>query len=268
MSRPDDVPVEMTRHEIDDAAAEHLLRGSAAAGQEPLVLLLSQLRSMSSQAPQPSAALAAILRDGFTPEPSAAAPPVPEGSRWGRRFAAVAGMSLTVKVLAGTGVAVAAVGTAAGAGVLPEPVRDGVNSVVRTLTPFEIDSTGPAPTPSSPTRPAPVQPAPAVQPTPRPSRRPRRWTLRPAAPPRRSCRPAPGTGGPRPVPAPVAPGADRRPASPQAEQRPQQRSEAPGRPASPRPSPQGGSPGRERPEAPEAPESPAADARASSSPRR
>jgi hypothetical protein len=289
VSRPDDVPVEMTRSGIDDAAAERLLRGSAAAGHEPLGLLVSQLRSMSSAAPQPSAALAAVLRNGFTPAASAAAPAVPEGSRWGRRVAGLAGMSLAVKVLVGTGVALAAVGTAAGAGMLPDPVRDRVGSVVRTLTPFELDSTNPTPTPtpSTPVHPVPAQPTPPALPTPAPMEAPVRGTA-----PQELPTAAPATGGPRPVPAPVAPGADRRPASPQAEQRPQQPTEAPARPASPRPSPQSGSPERERPgsaptagaaprsappeapqapepvETPDQPESPAVDAPAAGGPRR
>lgn len=248
MKRSDDVPGEMTRHEMDDAAAERLLRGSAAAGQEPLGLLLSQLRAMGTVAPEPSAALAAMLRDGIPPA-AAVAPPVLEAARRRRRVAAVAGMSLAVKLLAGTGVAVAAVGTAAGAGVLPEPVRDGVSSVVRTLTPFDPDGGEQAPRPAGP---APVQPA--------------RPTLPTAAP----------------VPAPAAPGVDRRPASPQAEQRPQQspqqRAGRPSRPAQPEAPPRGaGSPGeRPGPATPaeagprraDLPRNPAADARAAGSPRR
>lgn len=219
----DDAPAEMTPHEIDDAAAERLLRGAAASDQEPLTALLAQMRSMSAQVPEPSPALAALLHDGFTPGASSAtAPAAPvQGSRWGRRLATAAGLSLGMKVLAGTGVALAAVGTAAGAGVLPDPVSDRVGSIVRTLTPFGGEQDR-EPATTVPARPAPVSPTATTPtlPSPAPMEQPARGTapqVPPTLPPSAGSRPTPapqpGASRPQERPTPPAPSEQRAPQS-------------------------------------------------------
>lgn len=245
MSRPDDVPSEMTSHEMDDATAERLLRGSAAPEQadlEPLGLLLSEVRALGLHAPEPSPALAALLRDGFTP--AAAAPsPAPAAVSWRRRLGALAGASLGAKVLLGAGVAVAAVGSAAGAGVLPEAVEDRLRDVFSAVTPFQTqpgDRVDPLPVPASPSA-TPSRATPTL-PTPAPLSSPARGTA-PSAVPAATPTPQPPL---RPLPEPAASQAEeRRPSSPGAARpsqrpsdRPQQRPTAPpSRAASPEGSP-------------------------------
>lgn len=166
MTGPDDVPGEMTRHEMDDAAAERLLRGAPAPGQpEGLQLLLSEMRALAADPPAPSAELAALLRDGFVPAAAPAA--VVAQPSWRRRLGAVAGLSLAGKVLLGTGVAVASVAGAAGTGLLPDAVEDGVSSVIRTLTPSDEPGARPelpAPPTQRPVSPSPVPALPSLPP--------------------------------------------------------------------------------------------------------
>lgn len=173
MSAADDVP-DVKRHSVDDATAESVLRGTVPSDRpelEPLAVLLSQVRDLAETAPKPTPALSALLRDGFEPARAVATAsrPTPARSSLRRRLTAVAGLSLTVKVLTGTGVAIAGVATAAGTGVLPDAVQDRVSTVVSTLTPFDLGSRSDAP--SAPERQTPdrpqVQLPPAVDEAPR-----------------------------------------------------------------------------------------------------
>ncbi|MEX2290056.1 MAG: hypothetical protein WD794_07005 [Mycobacteriales bacterium] len=163
---------------MDDATAERLLRGRPVEQQPdlgPLAALLSEVRALGDESPTPTTALAALLRDGFDP---ASAPPagpavVPGPPRVRRRLTAVAGFSLALKVLTGSGVALAGVTSAAAAGVLPGPLQDGVTSVIRTLTPFDVaPRTAPpaAPEPAPPSElPTPGRPVPGDTPDPAPA---------------------------------------------------------------------------------------------------
>lgn len=225
MSGYGDVPDEMTPDEIDDAIAERLLRGQVPGDRsdlQGLSLLLSEVRDLAAEPSTPSASLAALLRDGFVAAPAAAAVAARPSLR--RRLAAVAGLSLAGKVLAGTGVAMAAVTTAAGAGVLPQAVEDGVGSVVRVLTPFDVapepgqPGLRPVPVPSATRTTTPVLPAEASQ-VPSPAPRPEQVaTQRPAGPP--AGVPAQATQRPTQAPVPT-PAQERRPtATPGPQERP------------------------------------------------
>jgi hypothetical protein len=246
---------------MDDATAERLLRGAAPADRpelEPLALLLSQVHELGSSAPAPTPALAALLQDGFVPAAAAAThlPVAPRPARHSR-LAALAGLSLGLKVLTGTGVALAGVTTAAGAGVLPDVVQERISGVVRTLTPFDLDpapvSPGERPEPATsptsapaddqetgPTGQTPPAPAPAIEP-------PR------ATPAQEPAAPAPQQAATPPAPAPQqTPERPAPTAAPQerpAESAPAQRETAPaatpapdrtGEPATAQPAPEGG----------------------------
>lgn len=149
MSQSDDGAAEMTTSQgstDDDAAAERLLRGRPVDGANDLATLVEQLRRLRSQPPAPNAALAVLLAKGFDPASTSAAADVPVWPAVPRRgllrhpAARVAGLSLLAKIALGGGVAVAGVGSAAGAGVLPAVVQDRVAQVVGALTPFEVPS--------------------------------------------------------------------------------------------------------------------------------
>lgn len=111
---------------------DRLLDGAPGSGSPALVELISVLRaSAQSPPPRPADVLAELLRNG-TPSP-------PPSRRWqrtaARGSARTAAARLTVaglaaQLLLGGGVAVAAVGTSAGAGVLPEEVQRTVSGLV------------------------------------------------------------------------------------------------------------------------------------------
>src|SRR3954451_25164311 len=89
MTRFDDDPGDMTPPfgDFDDLRVEQLLRGAVTDADPRLTELLSQARSLSAgSAPQPSAALAALLA-GPT---GAAAPASLAAHRWRRRLATLA----------------------------------------------------------------------------------------------------------------------------------------------------------------------------------
>jgi hypothetical protein len=267
---------------MDDATAERLLRGAAPDDRpelEPLALLLSQVHELGSSAPAPTPALAALLQDGFVPGTAAATllPVAPRARR--SRLAAVAGLSLGLKVLTGTGVALAGVTTAAGAGVLPDAVQDRISGVVRTLTPFDLDPAPvspaerpePATTPTSappagqePVRTEPTLPAPAPTIVP-PRATPAQETAAPA-PQQAATPPAPGSQPSPERPAPTAAPQERPPQS-----EPAQRETEPaatpapartGEPATPQPEPDAPA------AAPDAPVAPGPDAATAPSTRR
>lgn len=218
-----------------DADLERVLAGRTVDGRpdlEPLTMLVRALASLDTEVPTPRGQLAALLADGFDPAGAPAAAddvphvtaPVPARTRALRQpIARLAGLSLAAKVLLGGSVAAAAgVTSAAGAGVLPAPVQDGVGVVVEAVTPFEVPPGSPAGSrpepasrPSATTPPStPVGP-PSTRPTP---------TQRPDAP-GLTVRPVP-SGPPSELP--------RRTARPeQAQPDPKRTKQAPGRPGAP-----------------------------------
>lgn len=257
MTRPDDVPADMTasRRDLDDAAAGRLLAGRPVDGVPELAALVQALRATSQQPVTPRGELAALLAEGFDPahRPAGTGVPTwaPAKGGWRRHPAVgVVGLSLAAKVVLGSGVAVASVGTAAGLGVLPDPVQERVAGVVSTLTPFDLprpDDRGdgpaadpPAPVPAGPREspppgasPTPTRPAPAVvPPVPRPDVPVPPAPERPVAPeppersggsdrpPSAAPDPAPRGGAPAPDPAGGAP--DRPPAPAQSRPAPEQ----------------------------------------------
>lgn len=137
---------------IDDADAERLLRGRPVDGRPGLDAVgafVAAVADLGREAPVPTGALATLLAEGFDPHaaPVATAEPaagtlrrLPAALR--RPAARVAGLSLAVKVLAGTGVALAGVTTAAGTGVLPDRLQDGVGGALEVVTPFEFPASG------------------------------------------------------------------------------------------------------------------------------
>jgi hypothetical protein len=164
---PDDDPADMTRPDrpLDDAAAERLLRGAPVDDRpelDPLRRLVQAVGRLDDATPEPRGALAALLFEGFSPEaPPTPAPDVPHWAGTararrtitGRRVGGVAGLSLAAKVLLGSGVAVAGVTSAAGAGALPPRVQDRVAVVVEALTPFQVPHSSRAPVSSTETQP-------------------------------------------------------------------------------------------------------------------
>lgn len=140
---------------LDDAAVERLLTGRTLDGRpelEPVTMLVRALGGLAADLPAPRGDLAALLAAGFDPAdaPAAAddvpvwAPSSPTGSRVLRHpVTRLAGLSLAAKVLLGSGVAAAGVTSAAGAGVLPDPVQNSVSAVVEAVTPFEVPRSAP-----------------------------------------------------------------------------------------------------------------------------
>lgn len=170
MSASNDAPDEMTSDPlIDDAYVERLLRrrGLGADGdRDPAGSFVAAIADLGRSTPAPTGALAVLLAEGFDPalEPSAAASlEEPSRSALRARPRRRAGFRLGVRILAGTGIAVVGLATAASAGVLPAPVQERVSGVLEATTPFTFPSVrtsapnAPAVTPpgSSPGRTAP-----------------------------------------------------------------------------------------------------------------
>lgn len=234
MSTPDDAqyvrisPRLRRSPALSDADVARLLRGQPLDGPSDVsgaATFTAALRSLPQEPATPNPALTQLLADGFapgtvTPAPRSAPRPVRSA------LVRVAGASLLVKVLTGTGVAVAAVVTAATTGVLPGPVEGGISGILDAVTP---SGRGPAN--------APPAPADLPRPVPQPTE-----SVPAAAPLEPSTAPAPrptAVPGPRAtaVPPPARPGS---PASTRPEQAPAQNarpSEAPGQPPAARPSP-------------------------------
>lgn len=161
---------------VQDARDERLLTG-APTGEDPAVVdLVETLRATASAAaPAPSAALAALLRDGLAPvtavlpevtaEPHRAHLARRPGTRRRLDRRTGRGLGVAAKVALGAGLAVVAFGGAAAAGVGPEAVRAPATRVVDAVR--DLLGTGDVPdvTPTSPTSPV---PAPAVTGVPSP----------------------------------------------------------------------------------------------------
>ena len=166
MSATDDAPGDMTGsprqrrlRPLDDADVVALLHGAAPYERPDLegaADLVTALRSLSDDVPAPSPALAALLRDGFSPgavtAPAADVPVVAARPGARRVLVRLAGVSVAAKVLVGTGVAFAGVAAAAGGGVLPQVVSDRFTRIVEIVTP---DPAQPAEVP--PLAPAPLE---------------------------------------------------------------------------------------------------------------
>lgn len=267
MSTPDDVPVEMdTPREprLADTEADRLLAGRPLEGRpdlDALAELLDRTRTLSRSSVEPSPALAALLRDGL--DPAATGRPVVDVPVFGagtasravgwRRAGRLAGLTVAAKVALGSGVALAGVASAGAAGVLPGAVQDRVDSVVRSVNPFDqapaqvtpVDRPEVVPVvPSAPASPSgPPSPA-ATRPTPAPAAT--TGTDRPLPSP--AAEPAvtsPGRTGTRPSPFEERPAADPAPSRPpEASGRPSGRPESPAEQSGPRPdsSPEPGTP--------------------------
>lgn len=200
MTLPGDAPDEMTSsQDMDDARAERILlrRGAGArVDHDPASAFVAAIADLGKLTPAPTGALAALLADGFEPESGTATAPAdrPPGRRgW------LVDLPLRVRVLAGAGVALVSLATAATAGVLPDPLQERVEGVLEAVTPFEFPSvTEPATPPTTrtpdesdktPDTEAPVLPDPGPPPA-------------PAGPPAPADPPAP-PAVPAPVPVPV-----------------------------------------------------------------
>jgi hypothetical protein len=158
MSRSDDYSDEMRTHQIDDATAEALLAGRRVADHDQLIEILGAVRRCAEgPVPTPSPALASVLADGLRTGDSDL--PATVGSDDNRpavlavgrpklnRRPAVLTSSLAVlssKVgLAAVGLtaALASVGGAGAAGLLPEPVNNAVRAAITAVTDVEFSQT-------------------------------------------------------------------------------------------------------------------------------
>lgn len=173
MNDPDDVPGAMTPAPppLDDATVERLLRRAGVDGAadppedlESVAFFLSAVAELGDIPVQPRGSLVDLLAGGFEPTPLAA--PVVVRSRFARLrgpVARIAGLSLVAQVLTGTGVAVASMTAAAGAGVLPASLQEPVGEVLNVVTPFRFP-TAPATSTEEPT--GTVAPAGTAEPSP------------------------------------------------------------------------------------------------------
>ncbi|MBW3639969.1 MAG: hypothetical protein KY451_09000 [Actinobacteria bacterium] len=189
--------------DMDDARAERILlrRGAGASvDHDPASAFVAAIADLGKQTPAPTGALAALLADGFEPETGTATAPA---DRLPGRRGWLADLPLRVKVLAGAGVALVSLATAATAGVLPDPLQERVEGVLEAVTPFEFPSVTDPATPTrtpdegdtTPDTEAPVLPDPGPPPAPA-------GPPAPADPPAPAEQPAP-PAVPAPVPVPV-----------------------------------------------------------------
>lgn len=155
MRRRVDIPVEMHRRDIGDAAIEAFFSGNGAGDELPpsLAAIADELRGLAvGPVPDPTPQLAALLADGFSAEegdlpaaavlvapgamPGAAAPG--KGTRRSRLAGFVAGLSAAAKAGLGAGVAMASVTAVGAAGALPGPVQNVVATGLEAVTPFDL----------------------------------------------------------------------------------------------------------------------------------
>lgn len=142
---------------LSKSDADALLAGRVLPTHEDLNSVLSLLRTaVAAPAPPPSAALAAVLRDGLVMEPAAAPASV---GHWRSARAAAAAVAAALITTLG----------AATANALPAPLQHSVADAVSALTPFELPRSDlPAtttPTPGEQPTPTPT-PSPALSPSP------------------------------------------------------------------------------------------------------
>ena len=168
MTRGDDNGYDMTHDsEHDDRDIDAVLRGRAVAHRrdlDPLVALIEDARLLAAVPAKPGPALAIVLAAGL---PAAAASQQPVARRqsapavrwaaavrWASALRTAAAVrwsafhrrraSVTAGIL--TSLALLSVTSAAAAGVLPDPIQNGVSTVVETVTPWRVprpDRVGP-----------------------------------------------------------------------------------------------------------------------------
>jgi hypothetical protein len=167
-----DVPEDMTPAlpPLDDTTVERLLRRAGVDAVDPadelapVARFLAAVADLGDTRVVARGALAELLAGGFAPAHVPAQPP-----RTGRLralrgpVARLAGLSLVAQLLTGTGVAVASVTAAAGAGVLPASLQEPVGQVLNVVTPFHWPTVpaGTAPGPASQDALAPAGTSPA-----------------------------------------------------------------------------------------------------------
>jgi hypothetical protein len=149
MSHRDDHYDDMAPLPLDDALTEALLEGRAVEPDPRLTgvtAFIAEMRASAAlPAPAPSPVLAALLRNGSAPAPTATPLAAPLGlaardragrslARWRRR--------LVVSAL-GLGVGVTGVVGAGAAGLLPAPAERVIAGFVETLTPLHLPGHGP-----------------------------------------------------------------------------------------------------------------------------
>jgi hypothetical protein len=141
MSHPGDYDSEMLwTRAIDDTAIENLLAGDT----EDLVLaeFVSDARcAAAGPVPAPSAQLSSMFSPTVSPSTPAGDSAVSGPTTRRRRMpipALLATLPFAAKAALGVGVAVAAVGGAGAAGVLPGPVNNAVANVISAVTPFDV----------------------------------------------------------------------------------------------------------------------------------
>lgn len=141
MRPPDDYVSEMIAlHQIDDATAEALLAGRTVTDElAPLAEVVRAYRRMADQPVRPSTELARQMATGlFTGSAEQYQPATGAGRGRRRRPSRTVARTVWVAVLGGAAAAVAGVGTAGFAGVLPDPAQERFETVVETVTPFEF----------------------------------------------------------------------------------------------------------------------------------
>lgn len=135
------------RQRIDEATAEQLLAGRpAAAGLEPLSMVVRALREVAAKPVSPSAGLAEQMAAGvFTTGPVYRYRPARPGiaRALGRSavgaMTAIGRMSLALKLLlVGVVAGSLSVGTAGLARTLPDPVQDGFERMVESVVPYQF----------------------------------------------------------------------------------------------------------------------------------
>jgi len=119
----------------------------------PLAAFVAEVRELGSgPVPEPSLALASLLKHGVPVDESGSLRPAAVGNLPGREAKAaasrrtrrstaarfVAGLGVGAKVALGVGVAAAGVGVAGAAGALPGPVQHAAAVTVSAVTPFEF----------------------------------------------------------------------------------------------------------------------------------
>lgn len=149
MSIPGDHDADMSptsqirwRWELDDVTVEAIVQGRPVDDQfEPLVAFARQVRTaaVDQPGPAPSDELARILR-GEDPPMMQERDHVEVG-RVAARFAKVAGLGLTAKVMLGASVAAASVASAGAAGV--GPASNAVRGAIEAVSPVEFDHEAP-----------------------------------------------------------------------------------------------------------------------------
>jgi hypothetical protein len=129
---------------IDDVTAEALLTGRAVGTElEPLAEVVRACRRIADRPVPPTAELAHQMSVGlFTRSVELVPRLAGRGRRRRRREWRRGPLRTAVVALSGAGALVVGVGTAGYAGVLPEPAQDRFETVLESVTPFEVPERG------------------------------------------------------------------------------------------------------------------------------